>query len=219
MASAIPSSASVYTEHVLKVYNLWVLGISNRFFWKCSTRLQLQHFETFQRDEHLDIGVGTGYYLVHSSKTKNASRIALMDINRNSLSYAEKALSFKSPEIYIQDILQPVKQKIPAFDSISIFYLLHCLPGSMTDKEPVIAKIKALLKPSGVVFGSTILGVDQNLNALGTALMNRYNHQGVFSNLQDSKEGLEQALQAHFSYIKVITTGHVALFAASNERI
>lgn len=63
--SDIKKGHAVYTPMMLRLYNLWVLDISNAWIWRCPKRIQLQHFNQFITRNHLDIGVGTGYYLKH----------------------------------------------------------------------------------------------------------------------------------------------------------
>ncbi len=55
--------AAVYTPLSLALYDLVVLGFSNFFVWRCSSRLILDFYNQHISDKHLDIGVGTGYFL------------------------------------------------------------------------------------------------------------------------------------------------------------
>jgi hypothetical protein len=55
--------AAVYTPFTLKLYDWWVLGISNRFAWQCPTNTALlPFFRKHAGRRHLDVGVGTGFY-------------------------------------------------------------------------------------------------------------------------------------------------------------
>ena len=57
--------AKIYTPLTLKLYDWWVLGVSNRLAWGCPTKEHLlPHFLEHLGNNHLDIGVGTGFYLV-----------------------------------------------------------------------------------------------------------------------------------------------------------
>ena len=53
---------AVYTPAVLAVYDLWVLGLSNRWIWKCPTARLLELYNRHASDHHLDVGVGTGFF-------------------------------------------------------------------------------------------------------------------------------------------------------------
>ena len=58
--------AKIYTPLTLKLYDWWVLGVSNRLAWGCPTKEHLlPHFLEHLGNNHLDIGVGTGFYLTH----------------------------------------------------------------------------------------------------------------------------------------------------------
>lgn len=53
----------VYTKRILSAYDIIVLGISNRYIWKCPSSKIEQHYNTNVTSNHLDVGVGTGYFL------------------------------------------------------------------------------------------------------------------------------------------------------------
>jgi ubiquinone/menaquinone biosynthesis C-methylase UbiE len=66
---------AVYSKPVLSIYDIWVLGFSNHFLWKCPTKLISKQFADLATKNHLDVGVGTGYYLKKICITKsNVSR-------------------------------------------------------------------------------------------------------------------------------------------------
>lgn len=78
--------AKIYTPLTLKLYDWWVLGVSNRLAWGCPTKEHLlPHFLEHLGNNHLDIGVGTGFYLTH---VPESSLISLMDLNEASLNAA-----------------------------------------------------------------------------------------------------------------------------------
>ncbi|HBK0938208.1 TPA: methyltransferase, partial [Escherichia coli] len=75
--------AKIYTPLTLKLYDWWVLGVSNWLAWGCPTKEHLlPHFLEHLGNNHLDIGVGTGFYLTH---VPESSLISLMDLNEASL--------------------------------------------------------------------------------------------------------------------------------------
>src|SRR5215204_7263013 len=51
---------AIYNPATLALYNIVVLGISNRLIWRCPTRHILQLYNQHATDNHLDVGVGTG---------------------------------------------------------------------------------------------------------------------------------------------------------------
>jgi len=81
--------AAVYTRPFLQIYDWWVLGIINSLSWRCSTtQILLSFLASHLRSNHLDIGVGTGYFLSHCSLTPEY-HIKLLDLNQNSLETAK----------------------------------------------------------------------------------------------------------------------------------
>ncbi|MFQ6371836.1 class I SAM-dependent methyltransferase [Shewanella sp. YIC-542] len=211
----------IYSKRVLSLYDLWVLGFSNHLLWKCPTRLISQQFRNRVSPNHLDVGVGSGYYL-KKHLPHNQPRIALMDLNQNSLTVAANAIKAHQAEVYCRNVLAPLHLPCERFDSVSINYLLHCLPGSMADKSVVFAHLKTCMNDGAVLFGSTILGAaavdaapgNPPLNRAASKLMAFYNQKGIFSNRQDSLATLSAALTQHFVHVNIRLVGCVALFWA-----
>ncbi|MFZ6875709.1 methyltransferase [Undibacterium sp. Di27W] len=208
--------AAVYSPLVLKAYDLWVLGFSNRYAWQCPTRsVLLPFFQQHLSANHLDVGVGTGYYLAHSSFSAK-QKIALLDLNRNSLAAASAPIAHLLPLLIQEDILNPNgalgNQK---FDSISLFYLLHCLPGNIREKAAqAFELLHQHLTVGGTLYGATILGDHVAHNWLGRRLMRLYNKKGIFGNHDDTLSDLESALTRYFTKVNVRQHGKVALFSA-----
>ena len=91
--SAAEAGQAVYTRPLLSVYDLWVLGISNSFIWKCPTRLQRAHYRQHLEQEHLDVDVGTGYYLDKCQPDGGFKRLGLLDMNQNNLDKTIRKIS------------------------------------------------------------------------------------------------------------------------------
>ena len=153
----VEAGQAVYSKHTLSVYDIVVLGISNRYIWKCPSARIEAHYNQRISDNHLDVGVGTGYFLDRCRFPSQLPRVALMDLNVNSLEVASKRISRYTPETYRQDVLQPVSANIPKFDSVGINYLLHCLPGSISKKAIAFDHLRPLMNRGATIFGSTIL--------------------------------------------------------------
>ena len=79
--------AKIYTPLTLKLYDWWVLGVSNRLAWGCPTKEHLlPHFLEHLGNNHLDIGVGTGFYLTHVPESSLGNqklniKLAMMFLN------------------------------------------------------------------------------------------------------------------------------------------
>jgi SAM-dependent methyltransferase len=207
-------AAAVYTPLALAFYDLAVLRLSNSFVWQCSSRVLLDFYNQHISDKHLDIGVGTGYFLDRCRFPSTMPKIALFDLNPNSLAKSAKRLRRYNPSCYKGDAFQPIDIGMSGFDSISLNYLLHCLPGDLASKSIVFENVKPLLRDGGIIFGSTILGDGVRHNPLAKQLMKIYNAKGIFSNLSDRQSDLEAGLAAHFAEHKIHIEGCVALFSA-----
>ncbi|MDQ8037810.1 MAG: class I SAM-dependent methyltransferase [Pedobacter sp.] len=211
------AGAAYYNRASLLAYDLWVLGLSNRYAWHCPTETLLQHFHQHVGARHLDIGVGTGYLLDHCHFPVANPLIVLADLNPASLAAASHRIRHLHPVTHQLNVLESFVLPEAPFDSVSMNYLLHCLPGNFADKSPAIAHAAAQLKRGGVLFGATILGEGITHNALGGILMRVYNRQGIFSNREDSADALQQMLEQHLKNIKLHLVGRVALFSGQRR--
>jgi ubiquinone/menaquinone biosynthesis C-methylase UbiE len=209
--------AAIYSRLLLAVYDFWVLGISNAYAWRCSTKkVLLPFFRQNVRYNHLDIGVGTGYYLANADLPSD-TKITLLDLNRNSLDAANRRIGGRAVKTLQHDVFEPLPMD-SKHDSISLFYLLHCMPGPIERKTSLLANLKRYLSPDGVLYGCTILGKGVKHNAFGTYLMNFYNRKGIFGNWTDSEDAIVKALKENFEEVDVRVEGVVLLFTASRPK-
>lgn len=207
------AGAAVYNRATLVAYDVWVLGLSNRYAWACPTRALLAHFGNHVSGRHLDIGVGTGYLLRHAQFPVPRPEVVLADLNPASLAAAARRIRHLGPRSIRIDVMQPFTIPGPPFASVSMNYLLHCLPGSLADKAPAVRHAAAQLRPGGTLFGATILGAGVTHNAFGKVLMGLYNARGIFSNRDDSVEALRAILVPVLVDVEVQVVGRVALFS------
>tara|TARA_Y100001933_G_scaffold265240_1_gene337787 strand:- start:785 stop:1693 length:909 start_codon:yes stop_codon:yes gene_type:complete len=205
---------AVYSPFVLKLYDAWVLGISNRLIWKCPTKHLLAMYQQHVTSNHLDVGVGTGYFLKKTRWPIN-TQLALMDMNPNSLATAAARVPGLTPCTFEADVFEPWSLGDKLFDSISMNYLLHCLPGNLQNKSVVFEHAKAHLTSGGTLFGSTLLGKDLPRSSTAKRLMDIYNRKGIFSNTEDSLDILEHVLSQYFAKVEIQTRGCCAIFIAS----
>lgn len=209
----VVAGQAVYTKRMLSAYDIIVLVLSNRHIWKCPSSKILAHYNRHVSGNHLDVGVGTGYFLDRCSFPSSPPRIALMDLNSNTLAFASQRISRWNPETYQQNIFEPIEPTMAPFDSVGINYLLHCLPGSMEEKTVAFDKLKLVMKPGARIFGSTILQGGVTKSWMANWLMAFYNKKGIFSNIEDNLEGLHRELCQRFVNITVEVVGCVALFS------
>ncbi|MGH8771982.1 MAG: class I SAM-dependent methyltransferase [Burkholderiales bacterium] len=212
-AEQVAAGQAVYTKRVLGAYDFVVLGVSNRFLWKCPTQRLVEHYDKHVTANHLDVGVGTGYFLDNCRFPSQTPRIALMDLNQNALHFASQRIARYKPETYCRNVLEPISIDAAKFDSVGINYLLHCVPGSLESKAVTFNHLKALMNPNAVLFGSTLLQGGVPRNWFAKRLMDTYNKTGIFSNQHDDLDGLKRALSQRFREVSVEVVGCAALFS------
>jgi SAM-dependent methyltransferase len=117
------------------------------------------------------------------------------------------------------NLFKPLPRLDRQFESVCLNFVLHCLPDSFAHKERVIANLKAVMTPDGVLFGSTILGAAAATNNWARSVLKYYNFIGSFHNTGDTAAGLKAALSKHFQYYECTVIGSVALFAASDGKL
>ena len=205
---------SVYSPRVLRTYDLLVLGFSNRFIWKCPTKRLLALYNENVTDNHLDVGVGTGYFLDHCGFPAEAPRVALLDLNENCLQQTAERIERYRPELLQANLLESIPYDGERFNSIGMNYVLHCLPGDLSTKAAAFDHLQHLLKPGGVIFGSTLLAHGVRRGFAARRLMALYNQKRIFSNADDSLDDLQRVLDDRFIDVKVEVVGCAALFSA-----
>jgi hypothetical protein len=209
---------AVYSKVSLAIYDALVLGLSNRFIWKCPSK----HLTALYRKQlgawHLDIGVGTGYFLDKAAFPVSNPDVTLLDPNEECLKAAAARISRYNPSCIKADALVPWPETLGQFASVGLNYVLHCLPGTMAQKCVLLDHLQPHLQKEGVVFGATILQGCAPRSALARKLMAIYNQKGVFSNEDDTLENLEAELSARFTDVEIEMIGCVALFSGCVPR-
>ncbi|MYM64216.1 class I SAM-dependent methyltransferase [Pseudomaricurvus sp. HS19] len=215
----VTAGQAVYSKFTLAIYDALVLGFSCRWLWRCDASLMLEQYDHLASDNHLDVGVGSGYFPDRCYFSSLKPRIALMDLNESSLAYTAKRIARFEPETYQRNVLEDMSvEGQPGFDSVGLNFLLHCVPGSMEYKAAIFRNCLTVMNPGAVLFGATILGQGVEPNRGARKLMAFYNRKGVFSNQQDSAAALEAQLKKYFCNVKVTVEGCVALFSAEKAR-
>ncbi len=216
-ADLVRASTRIYTSTVLSLYDLFVIDFSSTFVWRSPRNIITDFYNRHMSNNHLDIGVGTGYFLDKCTFPSPHPKIALADISPKTLEKTSKRIQRYKPTTYLVNALEPLQPTIPTtFDSIGMNYVLHCIPGSMAEKVVVFQHIKPLLSPGGVLFGTTVLGQDSSVqhNLLAQVFMTFYNAKHIFNNQQDTRTSLEHALSQHFADYNVHVIGSTAFFIA-----
>ena len=212
-SDAIERAHAVYTPLMLSVYDVIVHGISNRFAWRCSTERLIEFYRANLSPDHLEAGVGTGYFIDGSAS--QFRRLVLIDLNRNCLVRAEQRLARFNPSVHQVNLLAPIKLDLAPFASVGLTYVLHCLPGELSDKLAAIDNLRPLMQDKALLFGATILGRGTAQNFAARRLLNLYNAKGIFNNGEDDLASLLDGLRRRFDQVDVEVQGCVALFRAA----
>jgi hypothetical protein len=206
---------AVYSVPFLRIwYDVWVLGVNNHLVWRCPTRDLVDHYTLHISGNHLEVGVGSGYLLSRCSFPTPWPRLVLLDSNEACLAAAGLRLASYRPECVRRNVLEPVSFRGELFDSIGFNYVLHCLPGSIPQKAAALDHLRALLRPGGAFFGSTLLAGGVSRGFLARRHMGLFNRLGIFSNASDTLAELGRALEERFSEVSLRTVGCAALFSA-----
>jgi ubiquinone/menaquinone biosynthesis C-methylase UbiE len=209
------AGASVYSPTVLKIYDVCVNGLSHRFVWQCPTKsVLLPFYKKHLGLKHLDVGVGTGFFISRAGLT-SSHEVGLLDLNENCLRAAAAQVKEAKVRTFRRDLMQPSSEPADTgYDSISMFHVLHCLPGTMDDKETAIANLKRYLSKTGVLYGVTILGEEAGHNAIGRRLLKIYNDKGIMHNMGDTFDNLQRMFRRQFQIVQIRRHNKVALFVA-----
>ncbi len=207
---------SEYTPLFLKIYDPVVLGVFTRVLWRCPTARLVEGYRRHVRPLHLDVGPGTGYFLDRAGLSE-ASPVTILDPNVHVLDHASRRLQRLDITTVEADVCKPLPIDGP-FDSAALNGVIHCLPGPLSRKADAVANVAAVLAPTGVLFGASILGTSGRHTWLGRKVLYANNRRGTFDNLADTEVGLRQILETSFERLELETVGSMAIFAATNPR-
>jgi SAM-dependent methyltransferase len=212
------AGAAVYGRIMLFFYDLWVLGISGPYAFGCSTRkVLLPFFRQHFSKNHLDIGVGTGYYL-KNTKPIPGGKTTLVDLNQNSLDTANQRIGWTAANSILHDISDPLPID-DKFDSISMFYLIHCLPSPVERKMEIFAHLKKNLSPTGTIYGASALGQGVKYGWFGRFVWSTLLKEGIMDNKDDNEEAFAKALNENFEQVQIRIEGTILLFTASIPKV
>ncbi|MGX1135518.1 SAM-dependent methyltransferase [Streptomyces glaucescens] len=216
----VPSVASVhagqalYTRSFLRAYDTLVYRVNSPLTWRCPKGRLVALYDRHVSGRHLDIGVATGVLLDECRFPVPVPDLTLMDLNPHSLAAASHRLRRYAPRVHQADVLRPWGVPGGLVDSIGMFHLLHCLPGTLRDKGVVFEHARQALRPGGTLFGATIPGTGVRHNRSARWQLALANRRGIMSNRRDRLEDLDAALAEVFTDHEITVVGSVALFRA-----
>ena len=95
-------------------------------------------------------------------------------------------------------MFEPLPKELGNYDSIRLFYLPQCLPGSVEKKCEILRYLKDRLHEGGCVYGTTVSGKGVEHNFFGRAILTLGNEKVVFTNRDDSEEGFVRELRVYY---------------------
>lgn len=208
-----------YRTNRLNGYDLVTVKAANYLLWRCPPTRLVELYNQHVTDRHLDIGPGSGYYLDHCTFPSSKPEVTLVDLNPDPLTFVQQRIARYNPSTARADLLDDLPN-IPnaPFDSIALNYVLHCLPQTPGGRGDVFARIKPLLSPQGVLFGSTVVTGGAPATPLSRAFNALYQRMGAFHNQRDTVQSLHEALNQHFTSLILEIRGSVVLFSARGPR-
>ncbi|AZZ93866.1 methyltransferase domain-containing protein [Hahella sp. KA22] len=216
--SRVKLSQRYFNPLTLAVYDLALFGFIDKYAWGCPTERVLRHYRDHLSANHLEVGVGSGYLLDHSTFPGKEPRLALMDLSESCLQKTSRRLTRYHPQCYRRNILQPIEIDAPGFDSIAVNYVMHCVPGHFELKGEAFGHLSQLLNEDGVLFGSTVLSVGVEKDMFTRLCMSSLNKAGVFCNEEDCATALHDVLRRYFNRVEMEIVGCVALFACRDRK-
>ncbi len=180
-------------------------------------------YGSFTRQAHLDIGVGTGYFLRRLLETDwIPQRLIIADRSRNCLEYTSRRLRNIPHETLQLDVLSidPAShQDLEGIESAAANFLLHCLPQGIASAQELVDFAARILGDGGVFFGSTITGQAAGQQVTSRTVMQLFNRLQIFGNRDDNADQLHELLSSRFVHCRIGAAGCVTLFAASNAEL
>ena len=211
-----PASIKAYSKVGLRAYDALVMGVFARHVWGCAAERLVEHYRANLTANHADIGVGTGYCLDRCGVPFQHPRLALIDLQPDCLTHASRRLARFHPRCYVRDVLRPLHGiEGPAFDSIALGGVLHCLAGDGVAKGSVFDNLSPLVAGGARIFGYTLVSDGVNVRARTRLVHAFLNRTRVIDNASDRLADLEAALAARFVDCRVDLVGCMALFSAS----
>ncbi|KAL9036887.1 MAG: hypothetical protein Q9214_005939 [Letrouitia sp. 1 TL-2023] len=219
-----PETPTIYTPLRLLIYDIWVLGIVSTFAWGCSVASYLLPlFRVNIRSNHLDIGVGTGYY-TSKAGIPSSTRLTLLDNESGALELAKRRSHRPDARGVVADVLKPLpfsgEEEADKFDSVSMYFLLHCLRCATPEEKCIVFEnVARCMAPDGVLTGANILGKGVRRDNWFARFIRRgcLNH-GVFDNRDDTAWVFEEGLRRCFAEVETWVVGSVFIFKAQGVK-
>ena len=196
-----------------RLYDLGLYSFVTEAVWRCKTERLVDHYVANVSSRHLEVGVGTGYFLARTLSSEHCDRLVLADLNARCLAKAGARLARLGPDLWHQDARAPLPSEA-GFDSIGMNYVLHCIPGDFQRHLCLFRHVWAGLRTGGVFFGATVVDAPGKTPLRAKCAMGVLNAVGIFHNTQQDHHDLARVLRLVFRRVDVEMVGNTALFRA-----
>ena len=210
----LPRSATGYSDSILELYDFLVLNLSSALVWRCRTSQLVELYRTHVSRRHLEIGVGTGYLLRQAVFPSHWVLLHILDCNPHVLKHAYHRLSRYSPIPVLCDLMAADWPALPQQHSIGMNYVWHALEGDLDARGQVFGRLARYLVPDGVLFGSSVVGLHNDMSKLSQFFSKHWLSLGLFNNTGDCPDSLRIILQQYFTEVTVWQEGQVMFFVA-----
>ena len=202
----------VFTFMSHRFYDFALYNYITKYLWGCPKVLLLDNYVENVSANHLEIGVGSGYFLENTLCEDYVRRLMLLDLNQRCLAKSADRLKEYAPTTRQHNMLAPLNLDDHTFDSIGMNYVLHCIPGSFNEHKIIFDNAYKHLTAGGVLFGATLVTQPLSQNAGSWLFMKLLNVVGVFNNGQQTEFELRAVLHTVFRHVEVNRVGNALLF-------
>ena len=196
------------------LYDLGLYRFVSPFIWRCSTQQLLDNYVENISHNHLEIGVGSGYFLRRTLCADFLQRLVLLDLNRRCLKKSALRLREFAPIKRQHNILLPINADQETHTSVGMNYVLHCIPGDFLANRRIFEHIHSTLEEGGVFFGATLLNHPIRAGLWSWLMMRVLNGVGIFHNSNHRLADLRAALEMTFQKVEITMVGSAAIFKA-----
>lgn len=197
-----------------RFYDFIVYRFISPYIWQCDTESIVKRYRQNLSNNHMEVGVGTGFLIKRSKPACQQFSLTLMDFNKSCLFKSADYLHEYHPDLQLQNILEPFQQNRKHYDSIGMNYMLHCVPGNFVTKAVVFDHVYNALNHGGVFFGMTLLNKGSHRNTLSKMLMKCLNTFRIFTNQNDNLDDFVTALRQRFNNAEISIQGSAVIWKA-----
>ena len=201
---------SNFVSSSIKFYDYLVNDINCNYAWRCNKNNIFDLYRKNLESNHLEIGPGSGYFLLPKHHNKKIGNLFLMDINYPILNHSHNNLKNHFPNVYpIKHNIFENSLKFLDFQSVGINYVLHCVPGRLENK---MEKLINNLPENLTIFGSTVINDFNKQTNLSQVELMVLNKLGIFNNSNDYSNALIKFAKSNKLEFDTQIIGNVLIF-------